>query len=66
MVRYVTKDEYDDVYRIMHISGGVIQGTKGINEIGPHKARTQSIMKRSEPYGVIEHYGSYIELIGVK
>lgn len=50
----------------MHISGGVIQGTKGINEIGPHKARTQSIMMRSESYGVIEHYGSYIELIGVK
>lgn len=61
----VTKDEYDDAYQIMHTSGGVIQGTKGMNEIGPHKAWAQRIMMRSEAYGVIEHDGSYIELFGV-
>lgn len=60
----VTKDEYDDAYQIMHTSGGVIQGSKGMNEIGPHKAWAQRIMMRSEAYGVIEHDGSYIELFG--
>ena len=61
----VTKDEYDDAYQIMNTAGGVIQGTKGMNEIGPHKAWAQRIMMRSEAYGVIEHDGSYIELFGV-
>lgn len=61
----VTKDEYDDAYQIMHTSGGVIQGSKGMNEIGPHKAWAQRIMMRAEAYGVIEHDGSYIELFGV-
>lgn len=61
----VTKDEYDDAYQIMHTSGGVIQGTKGMNEIGPHKNWAQRIMMRAEAYGVIEHDGSYIELFGV-
>ena len=61
----VTKDEYDDAYQIMHTSGGVIQGTKGMNEIGPHKAWAQRIMMRSEAYGVIEPDGRYIELFGV-
>lgn len=61
----VTKDEYDDAYQIMHTSGGVIQGNKGMNEIGPHKTWAQRIMMRSEAYGVIEHDGSYIELFGV-
>lgn len=61
----VTKDEYDDAYQIIHTAGGVIQGTKGMNEIGPHKAWAQRIMMRSEAYGVIEHDGSYIELFGV-
>lgn len=60
----VTKDEYDDAYQIMHTSGGVIQGTKGMNEIGPHKAWAQRIMMRSEAYGVIKNDGSYIELFG--
>lgn len=61
----VTKDEYDDAYQIMNTSGGVIQGSKGMNEIGPHKAWAQRIMMRSKAYGVIEHDGSYIELFGV-
>ena len=60
----VTKDEYDDAYQIMNTSGGVIQGSKGMNEIGPHKAWAQRIMMRSEAYGVIEHDGSYLELFG--
>lgn len=61
----VTKDEYDDAYQIMHTSGGVIKGTKGMNEIGPHKNWAQRIMMRSEAYGVIENDASYIELFGV-
>lgn len=61
----VTKDEYDDAYQIMNTSGGVIQGSKGMNEIGPHRAWAQRIMMRSKAYGVIEHDGSYIELFGV-
>ncbi|MCQ2383829.1 MAG: HpcH/HpaI aldolase/citrate lyase family protein [Paludibacteraceae bacterium] len=61
----VTKDEYDDAYQIMHTSGGVIQGTKGMNEIGPHKAWAERILMRAEAYGVIENDGSYIELFGV-
>jgi len=60
----VTKDEYDDAYQILHTSGGVIQGSKGMNEIGPHKAWAQRIIMRSEAYGVIEHDGCYIDLFG--
>ena len=55
---------FDDAYQIMNTSGGVIQGSKGMNEIGPHKAWAQRIMMRSEAYGVIEHDGSYLELFG--
>lgn len=61
----VTKDEYDDAYQIMHTSGGVIKGSKGMNEIGPHKNWAQRILMRAEAYGVIEHDGSYVELFGV-
>ena len=60
----VTKDEYDDAYQITHTSGGVIKGSKGMNEIGPHKNWAQRIMMRAEAYGVIENDGSYIELFG--
>lgn len=62
----VTKDEYDDAYQIMHTSGGVIKGSKGMNEIGPHKNWAERIMMRAEAYGVIENDGSYIDLFGVK
>lgn len=62
----VTKDEYDDAYQIMHTSGGVIQGSKGMNEIGPHNNWAQRILMRAEAYGVIENDGSYVDLFGVK
>lgn len=61
----VTKDEYDDAYQIMHTSGGVIKGTKGMNEIGPHKNWAEKIMMRAQAYGVIENDASYMELFGV-
>lgn len=61
----VTKDEYDDAYQIQHTSGGVIKGTKGMNEIGPHKAWAERIMMRAKAYGVIENDASYIKLFGV-
>jgi hypothetical protein len=62
----VTKDEYDDAYQILHTSGGVVKGTKGMNEIGPHKAWAERIIMRSEAYGVIDNESSYFELFGVK
>lgn len=61
----VTKDEYDDAYQIMHTSGGVIKGTKGMNEVGPHKAWAERIMMRAKAYGVIENEAEYINLFGV-
>ena len=61
----VTKDEYDDAYQITHTTGGVIKGTKGMNEIGPHKNWAEKIMMRAQAYGVIENDASYIELFGV-
>lgn len=61
----VTKDEYDDAYQIMHTAGGVIKGTKGMNEIGPHKNWAEKIMMRAQAYGVIENDASYMELFGV-
>lgn len=62
----VIKDEYDDAYQIMHTTGGVIKGSKGMNEIGPHRNWAQRILMRAEAYGVIENDASYIELFGVK
>ena len=61
----VTKDEYDDAYQIQHTSGGVIKGTKGMNEIGPHKNWAEKIMMRAQAYGVIENDAAYINLFGV-
>ncbi len=60
----VTKDEYDDAYQIMHTSGGVVKGTKGMNEIGPHKNWAEKIMMRATAYGVIENDASYLKLFG--
>ena len=62
--RSVTKDEYDDAYQIMHTKGGVIKGTKGMNEIGPHKNWAEKILMRAAAYGVIENDASYLELFG--
>lgn len=61
----VTKDEYDDAYQILHTSGGVVKGSKGMNEIGPHKAWAERISMRAAAYGVIRNDASYIELFGV-
>ena len=61
----VTKDEYDDAYQIMHTAGGVVKGSKGMNEIGPHKAWAERIMMRAEAYGVIENEAEYLNLFGV-
>ena len=61
----VTRDEYDDAYQIMHSSGGVVKGTKGMNEIGPHKAWAERILRRADAYGVIANEVSYMELFGV-
>ena len=61
----VTKDEYDDAYQIMHTKGGVIKGTKGMNEIGPHKNWAEKILMRASAYGVIENDASYLDLFGV-
>lgn len=60
----VTKDEYDDASQIMRTKGGVIKGTKGMNEIGPHKNWAEKITMRAQAYGVIENDASYIELFG--
>lgn len=60
----VTKDEYADASQIMHTKGGVIKGTKGMNEIGPHKNWAEKITMRAQAYGVIENDASYIELFG--
>ena len=60
----VTKDEYDDASQIMNSSGGVIKGTKGMNEVGPHKAWAERIIRRAEAYGVIENETAYFALFG--
>ena len=58
----VTKDEYDDAYQIMHTSGGVVKGSKGMNEIGPHRNWAEKIMMRAKAYGVIENDAEYLNL----
>ena len=60
----VTKEEYEDAYQIMNTSGGVIKGSKGMNEIGPHKRWAEKIVMRARAYGVIEDDASYLELFG--
>ena len=42
-----------------------LKGTKGMNEIGPHKNWAEKIMMRAQAYGVIDNDASYIELFGV-
>ena len=61
----VTQDEYNDAYQILHTSGGVIKGSKGMNEIKPHTNWATKILMRAEAYGVIESEKSYLELFGV-
>lgn len=61
----VTNDEYNDAYQILHTSGGVIKGSKGMNEIKPHTNWATKILMRAEAYGVIENEKEYINLFGV-
>lgn len=61
----VTKDEYNDAYQILHTSGGVVKGSKGMNEIRPHTNWASKILMRAEAYGVIENEKEYIKLFGV-
>lgn len=61
----VTKEEYEDADQILHTSGGVIKGSKGMNEIGPHRRWAERVYMRAQAYGVIENDASYIELFGV-
>ena len=61
----VTQDEYNDAYQILHTSGGVIKGSKGMNEIKPHTNWATKILMRAEAYGVIMSEKSYLDLFGV-
>lgn len=60
----VTKDEYEDANQILNAKGGVIKGSKGMNEIGPHHSWAEKIMMRAKAYGVVENEQSYFELFG--
>ena len=61
----VTKDEYNDAYQILHTSGGVIKGSKGMNEIKPHTNWATKILMRADAYGVIKDETEYVKLFGV-
>lgn len=61
----VTQDEYNDAYQILHTSGGVVKGSKGMNEIKPHTNWATKIAMRAEAYGVIENEKEYLNLFGV-
>ncbi len=61
----VTQDEYNDAYQILHTAGGVIKGSKGMNEIKPHTNWATKILMRAEAYGVIKDEKEYIKLFGV-
>jgi len=62
----VTREEYEDAYQIMNASGGVIKGSKGMNEIGPHRSWAEKIIMRSRAYGVIEDDASYLTLFNAE
>ena len=62
----VIEDEYNDAIQILNTSGGVIKGSKGMNEVGPHRRWAEKIVMRARAYGVIKDEGSYLELFGVK
>lgn len=60
----VTRDEFEDADQIMHAAGGVLKGSKGMNEIGPHRSWAERICRRAEAYGVIESEADYLKLFG--
>ena len=60
----VTKEEYEDAYQIIHhTQGGVIKGSKGMNEIGPHYSWAEKIIMRAKAYGVLESESDFFELV---
>lgn len=60
----VTREEFEDAEQIMNTSGGVVKGSKGMNEIGPHRRWAEKIVMRAKAYGVIEDDASYLSLFG--
>lgn len=58
----VTREEYEDAEQILHTADGVAKGTRGMNEIKPHKCWAEKIHMRAEAYGVIENDAGYLEL----
>ena len=62
----VVEDEYNDAMQILNTSGGVIKGSKGMNEVGPHRRWAEKVIMRAKAYGVIKDESSYLELFGVK
>ncbi|MBR2592374.1 MAG: HpcH/HpaI aldolase/citrate lyase family protein, partial [Oscillospiraceae bacterium] len=60
----VVRDEYNDADQILNTSGGVIKGSKGMNEVAPHRRWAEKIMMRARAYGVIENESSYMKLFG--
>lgn len=61
----VTQDEYNDAYQILHTSGGVVKGSKGMNEVRPHTNWATKIVMRADAYGVISDEKEYVKLFGV-
>ena len=51
-----------DMAKIAQKQGGVIKGTKGMNEIGPHRLWAERLVARATAYGVIENKQSYLHL----
>lgn len=62
----VTREEYEDANQIMHTSGGVVKGTRGMNEIGPHRSWAERLYYRAKAYGVINSEADYIALFGAE
>lgn len=58
----VTREEYEDANQIMHTAAGVVKGTRGMNEIGPHRSWAERLYYRSLAYGVIESEADYVSL----
>lgn len=60
----VTREEYEDAEQILHTAGGVVKGSKGMNEIGPHHSWAERISMRAKAYGVIGSEKDYLSLFG--
>ena len=62
----VIEDEYRDALQIVNTSGGVLKGSKGMNEVGPHKRWAEKILMRAKAYGVIKDEQEYLQLFGLQ